>query len=130
MIRIHFGILSLALLLGACTTTEKEAGNTPTVVEQPLVSLKDSCSKVEAATPDEMLPTLEQWASAADQLAQIAEEGDLETKNALERLQAAVTTYESDPEPGQPSVDASLEYLHSLDGLADRCKAVGSSALQ
>jgi hypothetical protein len=58
------------------------------------------------------------------------EAGDTETRNALDLLIPAVEELTDDPPNGQPKLDADQALIGALDAVADRCAAVGSSALQ
>ena len=120
--------LSLVFSLAACGSAEevKVAAEDPV----PKVSLKDSCPKVEAANPsDAFFTTTTEWEQAAKALGQIAEEGDVETKNAVESLQEAYETLQ-DPAQGFPRTEAVDSLIAALDAVANRCKIAGSSALQ
>ena len=122
--------LSLVFSLAACGSAEEVKVAAEDSV--PKVSLKDSCPKVEATLPEEetIFATTTEWEQAAKALGQIAEEGDVETKNAVESLQEAYETYLQDPAQGQPSVEALDSLLAALDAVANRCKIAGSTALQ
>ena len=121
--------LSLVFSLAACGSAEEVKVAAEDSV--PKVSLKDSCPKVEATLPEEAIfATTTEWEQAAKALGQIAEEGDVETKNAVESLQEAYETYLQDPAQGQPSVEALDSLLAALDAVANRCKIAGSTALQ
>ena len=128
MNRVAIGVLFLAFLLGACGGSGES--DSKSASKAPSVSLKVSCPKVEAALPTDVVPSPEQWTQVSEALAKIADEGDLETKNAIESLQRAVATFEAGPERGQEYVDAEDSLISSIQAVADRCKVVGSSALQ
>ena len=60
---------------------------------------------------------------------EIAANGDTETQNALEALQAAADELASDPSTTK-LLEARDDLRVALDDLAARCKAVGSSVLK
>jgi hypothetical protein len=127
--------LALILLTSACGGSES-ASDRPTLTPSssgptaPAISLRQSCPQIEAALPTGVVTPASEWQQFGLRLSEIADAGDLETKNALMGLQSAVDILASDPANGQPALDAEQSLLAALDNLAIRCKAVGSSALQ
>ena len=138
MKRAAIGGLAL-IALTACGNTDASSDDTkaepePTVTSSsaaPQLSLRESCPQIEAGLPeDTILSEPAEWRAYAEQLAQIAAQGDVETQNAVDLLQTEVGTLAMDPERGMETIDASIALLDALDTVAKRCKAVGSSALQ
>ena len=125
------GLAALILLTSACNggSEPTSAPGTPTS-SAPAVSLRESCPQVEAGLPHSAMSPAARWQKYANALTGIAEAGDQETKNALAGLQEAVDMLAADPAAGSDYLDAQQALIDSLDNLAGRCKAVGSSALQ
>ena len=84
---------------------------------------------MEAALPEDGFAKASRWAKFATEVDKIAASGDVETMNALESVQEAADLLAADAGP-EAAFEAEGKMLDALDNLADRCKAVGSSALQ
>lgn len=125
---VTIGAALLLLLVGCSSDGEGDPPSDETEIEA--VSLADTCPEVEAALPNGFLPPASKWETYAGELDELAAAGDTETQNALAGLQDAVDTLADDPPAGNQFLDADQALLSALDNLADRCKAVGSSALQ
>jgi len=129
------GLAALILLLTSACGSSKEPQTAPgtatsSAVAAPAVSLRESCPEVEARLPKGVVPPAARWQKYAGALTGIAEAGDRETKNALAGLQEAVDMLAAEPAAGSDYLDAERALIDSLDNLAGRCAAVGSSALQ
>ena len=135
---VAVSVAVLALALGACGSGEDEAAESAQAPSSaassssaaPALTLREACPEVEAAMPGGMLPPASRWEQFSADLDALAEQGDTETQNALAGLQDSAEVLASDPANGSPLVDATQAYLTSLDNFADRCRAVGSSALR
>jgi|GEM_PF-4921348 len=120
----------------AGTATKAKAAATakakPAAV-QPSATLRETCPKVERALSDltgkSSPPTAPKLDAALAQLKLLNEAGDTETRNALGALLEALPGFR-DEDPAGVANDARRLFLDSLADLADRCEAVGSSALQ
>lgn len=134
--------LVLGLALVACGDGEENAegasdssaSTTETVVEPPappsppaVADLKTTCPEVEAALPDYSEDPA--YDVVAEEVFRLSAAGDTETQNALQPVIEALRGLAT-AERGLPYIEADQAYLSSLDGLATRCAAVGSSALQ
>jgi hypothetical protein len=94
-------------------------------------TLAETCPEVEAKMPKEQIfAEAADWATYADALQRMRIAGDTETKNALDLLIPAVEDLADDPPDGQAKLAADRALIGALNTLADRCAAVGSSALQ
>lgn len=94
------------------------------------MSLRDTCPEVEVVIRDlGSFPEAAPADAARARVAQLSDAGDTETQNALAGLVDALSAM-AVAQPGDQYVDADRALISSLDNLADRCKAVGSSALQ
>jgi hypothetical protein len=124
------------LLVSACGGTVEEASSEPASAItsagpslQP-ASLREACPEVEAAMPEGVIPSAARWQKFSVELDELAVAGDVETKNALENLEEAVDRLAEDPPAGQAYLEAHQALLDAIINLADRCEAVGSSALR
>lgn len=131
-------VLPLAFVAG-CGGDSEESSSAPsfTPIDSRTIKpagdqmkLVDACPLVEQALPGGTLPEASEWVAAASTLRSLRTIADVEAQNALDLLIPAVEVMASDPAPGQEFLDAEGGLLAGLDGLANRCKAVGSSALQ
>lgn len=127
-------VMGVCLLVTGCGGGEvagsptPEAAPSPTPTAAPERSLKDTCPLIEQATPNGAYPGEGRLAVYVSDLDELAAQGDVETDNALKILRAAVQDMRG--ASGSAFFDAHSGWLHALDVVADRCKAVGSSALQ
>lgn len=123
------GLICGALLGGCGTSDDQDPGavEPPAVSESTARALVEVCPEVEAAVIAADSDDGDDAALLATVTA-LSEDGDLETQNALRNLVEAVQAM-VDAE-GADVIDAQGGYIDALDGLADRCEAVGSSALQ
>lgn len=129
--------LALGLVLVACGGDDGGDSNggvaapstqTESAAEPPaVVDLKTTCPEVEAALPDYSEDPA--YDAVADEIEGLSAAGDVETQNALGPVIDALRQLAT-AERGLPYIEADQAYLSSLDGLATRCAAVGSSALQ
>jgi hypothetical protein len=134
-------VAAICLALTACGQGSGEAispsppsvSGSQTAPTQPSATLLETCSQVETAlkglsarsTP----PTAAELDAALAQVKLLSAAGDTETRNALSALLKALPGYR-DEDPAGVSGDARRAFLTSLNNLAGRCEAVGSSALQ
>lgn len=137
--RLTFAGLALALLLAGCggesgdqaatpeepTTTASTAPVAPETTTASVADLKTTCPEVEASLPQYD----DGMAAAVPKVESLSAAGDTETQNALAPVIAAMREL-ADAEEVNDLFDARAAYRDSLDGLAGRCNAVGSSALQ
>lgn len=108
---------------------DESPSETPTTTQVEAATLKDTCPLVERALPTSMAPPRAKLAEAADEIGDLAASGDVETQNALEPLEDSTRDL-SEAEPGIEYSDAFSAQTAALQSVADRCAAVGSSALQ
>jgi hypothetical protein len=94
-----------------------------------VANLKDSCPLVEAALPQDEFKGAQLRAFLAT-LSQLSEAGDVETKNALKIVISASQELLHSRQAPLGRLSAHPAWLSSLDTLAERCRTVGSSALQ
>jgi hypothetical protein len=92
-------------------------------------SLRATCPDIEAALPRSPYPRAGASANFLTRLEELRSAGDTETRNAIDVLIPLVEDLAADPS-GSEYLEAHSALLEALDTLADRCKAVGSSALQ
>lgn len=130
----------LAAAAGGCSSTEKTPEEKPssspssssTPTPQPR-TLRETCPDIEAALPNGYLPKADRMATFLGELADLEERGDTETKNAIELLRPATAEYHDAVATDAPATDvleAHMAWLGAISAVADRCKTVGSSALQ
>ena len=96
-------------------------------------TLRETCSKVEQAVSGlsgkTSPPTAAKLDAALARIKLLSAAGDTETRNALGAILGALPGYR-DADPAGVSNDARRAFLISLTNLANRCEAVGSSALR
>lgn len=109
------------------SATESAAVPPPPPSPPAVADLKSTCPEVEAALPKYDEP--EEFVTAATQVESLSAEGNTETKNALAPVISAMRGLAVTQEIND-LLDARAAYRSALDGLATRCAAVGSSALQ
>lgn len=90
-----------------------------------VADLRTTCPEVEAALPQYD----DGMAAAVPKVESLSAAGDTETQNALAPVIEAMREL-AGAEEVNDLLDARAAYRNSLDGLAGRCAAVGSSALQ
>src|SRR5680860_827020 len=108
------GVLAVLLLAAGCGgNDEPETASTKASLSAPPpeVSLHESCPVVEAALPKGYVPPASKWQEYAEELTGIAEDGDVETKNALGGLRDSADTLAADPADGLPLLDLSLIHI-------------------
>lgn len=123
-----------ALLLAGCggdggsaAAPTPEASEGTSATPQP-VTLAETCPKVEAELPDESA-SLTDWRNYWNELGAMSDEGDAETQNAIDVLRPAVDDMAT-AVSSRKVLDARSSLNSALNTMADRCAAVGSSALQ
>jgi hypothetical protein len=105
--------------------------STTTTATTGTATLFQTCPKVEAALPREMVPTPAEDMKASQDIQALWVAGDLETRNALQDLSPSLARRSAaEPEGGTKYLDAEGAVLTAVTKLAERCKAVGSSALR
>jgi hypothetical protein len=137
---IALAAAGLALLATSCASDEPaapaDASPTSTSASTPTpepVTLRETCPEIEAALPGGYLPEADRIATFLGDLASLQEQGDTETKNAIELLRPATATYHdavATDAPAGDMLDAHSAWLDAISAVAERCKAAGSSALQ
>jgi hypothetical protein len=114
---------------GAAAAKAKAAAVAPPV----LATLSATCPKVEKAVSGfrarSFSPTAPELDAALAQLKLLSGAGDTQTRNALGALLAALPGYR-DENPAGVANESRRAFQDSLANLADRCEAVGSSALK
>lgn len=137
---ITLAAAGLALLATGCSTDEapestgttSTSTSTSTPTPEP-VTLRETCPEIEAALPGGYLPKADRMATFLGDLASLQEQGDTETKNAIDLLRPATATYHDSVATDAPigdQLDAHIAWLDAISAVADRCEAAGSSALQ
>lgn len=118
------------MLLSSCGGSDEQAEpREPESSKTPATTLAETCPEIEAGLPGGFYPKPTRWIEYGDQLEALSEQGDTETQNAIGIITPAVGSLAADP-GGSDLLDARAELRDGLDVLADRCEAVGSSALQ
>jgi hypothetical protein len=124
------------LLLTGCSdngSDKAKAGGDPTDASTNVASgvgLRETCPRVEAAIRNvDIISPPVKMATAHGRVQALADAGDLETKNALRGVVEVIEEMQTAAQ-GQESVDAFSAWTAAVSNLADRCRAVGSSALQ
>lgn len=127
------GVAALAVVLAAsgCGGSESTTGTPedPASSSEAARTLAETCPLVEKATPTGLAPSQERLAAYAADLSGFVAAGDVETRNALKPVQAAVEATRTAAQ-GQESLDAFDQWTAAIDTLAVRCNAVGSGAFQ
>lgn len=96
-----------------------------------LTTLRDTCPEIEFGLPDgTILVEPSEWVTYLEKLHRLRDTGDTEAKNVIDKLIPPVEVWANDPDQGQPTSDAVGGLIEALNTIADRCKSVGSSALQ
>lgn len=114
-------------------TAPTPSASTPAKSPEPeLITLKEACPEIEAALPAGDRPT--KIIAFGDRLVELHEAGDREAKNAINFLAAAtldlLTVLEDKDASLLDLLDARAGFRDAIDVVADRCRTVGSSALQ
>lgn len=91
--------------------------------------LKTTCPEVEAALPD-LYADGSTYGETVQTVEGLRDAGDAETQNALAPVITALRGLERAGNDALAALEARGPYYAALDGLALRCNAVGSSALQ
>jgi hypothetical protein len=104
--------------------------STTTTAATGTVTLFQTCPKVEAALPREMVPTRAEDLKASQEIQDLWVAGDLETRNALQDLAPSLAKRSETDPAGLKYSEADQAVLAAVTKVAVRCKAVGSSALQ
>lgn len=121
-------IIAAAVFLTGCGSSDPAPTTAPSSAPAGR-SLADTCPLLEAATPTGMMPSNTRFAQYADELQTLADAGDVETRNAIAVMQAAVDQLQT-ANPGSDYTAAFDAMTNALRTFAARCGAVGSSAFQ
>lgn len=115
----------------ATSSTLSTTSTAPTTTPQDdePTSLRDSCPLIERAITTKAFPNSVKLTQSAQDLQQLSNAGDIGTQNAIDPLVAASRQLVG-ARPGQEAGIAYDVWLDTIDFVARRCKAVGSSALQ
>ncbi|RNL66221.1 hypothetical protein EFK50_00935 [Nocardioides marmoriginsengisoli] len=92
--------------------------------------MRETCPLIEAAIPADVMAEPSVWTKAGAELRELSSSGDAETKNAIDILLPAIDALAADPAPGADALAAFDGLTTAIRTMADRCEAVGSSALQ
>ena len=92
-------------------------------------SLHDTCPLLEQAMPTGLMPSTPRLATFSARLDELADQGDVETQNAVAVMQSAVDDLR-EAGPGSEYASAFAGMTDAIETIADRCAAVGSSAFQ
>lgn len=118
-------VVVMLIALGACSgTPDTEPSDRAQPSGSAGVNLAQACPKVEVALPDSLTDEAERH-ELQQSLSTIRNEGDHDARVALDPIIAAVDNYAT-----TDIFDARAAYRDALSELAERCEAVGSSALQ
>ena len=119
-------IIAAAVFLTGCGSSDPAAAPSRAPAGR---ALADTCPLLEAATPTGMMPSNTRLTEYADELQTLADAGDVETRNAIAVMQAAVDQLQT-ANPGSDYTAAFDAMTNALRTFAARCGAVGSSAFQ
>jgi hypothetical protein len=99
----------------------------PPTIAPTLAALKETCAEVELALPKGAVDTYDdaRMLEFLERIADLNNAADTETRNALRPLMTPAAEL-----AGGGGAEAHLAFLDALDGLANRCRIAGSSALQ
>lgn len=112
------------------TVTESDApAETSAAPKEELTPLVEVCPEVEAALPSSGFPYPREWTKFVDRLVELGQNADTEADNAINLLIPPAGELSTDPS-GSDLLDARSQLRTALDTVAERCAAVGSSALQ
>lgn len=124
-------VVLVALLAGCGGGSDEASAPEPetTTATPEANTLAETCPEIEAELPAGAVPNASEWRTYWSNLGEMAEAGDTETQNAIEVLRPAVDQLAMAPS-GEDLIDARGSLNSALSAVADRCSAVGSSALQ
>lgn len=138
--KIPMILVAIVLTTVGCTSENTAPPENSASSEQPTStptpeprSLRETCPDIEAALPGGYMPEAPKMADFLGELASLEEQGDTETKNAIELLRPATAEFHdaiATDAPPADKLDAHSAWLDAISAVADRCAAVGSSALQ
>jgi hypothetical protein len=135
LLRLGVMLAAVPLLVACAGGSDVEPTSSPdSSSSAAALTMTEVCPEVEAALPGGMLPSRGQLSRFRATLGQLAAKSDLETQNAIEVLTAGADAMSKayGLHDGDPSamVDGSRAWDAGISQFADRCGAVGSSALQ
>lgn len=131
----NLSMLALFVALTACSDDSKDQGAGEPAASSSVkglasATLKDTCPQLEAAISGiDIVSPPGKITAAQGAVQELSDRGDTETQNALTNVVVALGQLRT-AEQGQGSLDARNSMRAALDNLADRCAAVGSSAMQ
>lgn len=131
-------IAAAALTLSSCTpaatpSAAPPAASTPAAAATqtttaPALLLKAACEEASTIIGDlDDVPEADEYAAAADNMYDLVERGDRDTKEVFQPVETALKAL-STASPGEEYLAADKDLLDSLDAANEKCLAVGSDA--